>query len=103
MTTNTPLHDTPILGMVSRPSVEFAVEFGNAGSFWVEYPSGLVDLTRKHHLGDGSAALGPVVEVQSNPEPPTKTEDELDIEVDGGRKLRVNRRATALIVIDMQK
>ncbi|EEB93861.1 hypothetical protein MPER_07430 [Moniliophthora perniciosa FA553] len=89
--------------MVSRPPVEFAVEFGSSGTFWVEYPSGLVDLTRKHHLGDGSVPLGPVVEFKSNPEPPAKNENELDIAVDGGRRLRVDKNATALVIIDMQK
>ncbi|KAI3621891.1 isochorismatase hydrolase [Moniliophthora roreri] len=102
MAANTPFHDTPILGMVSRPPVESAIEFGGNGAFWVEYPSGLVDLTRKHHLGDRSGALGPVVESKSNPEPPAKANNELDIAVDGGRTLRVDKNAAALVVIDMQ-
>ncbi|KAG2044881.1 Isochorismatase hydrolase [Suillus americanus] len=45
-----PIHDTPILGMATRPRVSKAIEYGNIANFWVEYPSGLMDLTRSQHL-----------------------------------------------------
>lgn len=32
---NEPIHDTPILGMTTRPRVQNATEFGNPLSFWV--------------------------------------------------------------------
>ncbi|CCM04619.1 uncharacterized protein FIBRA_06803 [Fibroporia radiculosa] len=35
---------------MSRPHVSTPTEYGNAASFWVEYPTGLVDLTRQTHL-----------------------------------------------------
>ncbi|KAJ6621717.1 Isochorismatase hydrolase [Mycena sp. CBHHK59/15] len=90
-----PLHDTPILGMVARPRVETAIEYGGAATpqgFWTEYPSGLVDVSRTRHLPPGDAQA----------DAPAPTPDLLDIPVDGERTLRVKRDATALVVIDMQ-
>ncbi|KAI0052864.1 Isochorismatase hydrolase [Auriscalpium vulgare] len=92
MSTPAPVHDHPISGMTERPRVEEITEYGNAASFWVEYPSGLLDLTRSVHA-----------------EPPHKQASEpplqggqIDIPVDGGRTIRVDATKTALIVIDMQ-
>lgn len=85
-----PIHDTPILAMVQRPLVVSPTEYGNPASFWIEYPSGLVDLTRSQHLADDS----PPSAVASN---------QLEISVDGGRILRINDDTSALVIIDMQK
>jgi len=77
-----------------RPHVSSTTTYGNAslGSFWVEYPSGLVDVTR------------------STPNPPTdgsepsKPEERfVDIDVDGERKIRIDPKQSAIVVVDMQK
>ncbi|PCH38006.1 Isochorismatase hydrolase [Wolfiporia cocos MD-104 SS10] len=76
-----------------RPHVTEPIEYGNSASFWVEYPSGLVDLTRETHLskqGDG---------VQT---PPLRLETQLDIPVDGERTVRVAKDKSAIVIIDMQ-
>lgn len=86
-----PIHDTPILGMIARPTVETATEYGDPTNFWVEYPSGLVDLSRSQHL------------VEKNPEPRALQGTQLEIAVDGGRTIRVDKSKTAVVVIDMQK
>lgn len=88
-----PIHDTPILGMVSRPPVATAIEYGNAASFWVEYPSGLVDLSRTNHLDTSN----------KDAQPPALTQDQLEIAVEGGRTIRINKSASAVVIIDMQK
>jgi hypothetical protein len=89
-----PLHDTPIIGMVSRPNVPAPVEYGNDTSFWVEYPTGLVDLSRTQ---TDRLPSSPV----SSP-PPLKL-NQTEIEVDGGRIVRINKETTAIVIIDMQK
>ncbi|KAF9015134.1 Isochorismatase hydrolase [Cyathus striatus] len=90
-----PLHDTPILGMTTRPKVPVPVEYGNDASFWVEYPSGLVDLSRAQHLPkDAESAKGAT--------PPPLLSTQVEIDVNGGRSIRVAKDATALVVIDMQ-
>ncbi|KAI0348583.1 Isochorismatase hydrolase [Trametopsis cervina] len=73
-----------------RPHVAAATEYGNAASFWVEYPSGLVDLTSTSHLPADSAP------------PPLATHTQFEIGVEQSRVLRLNRATTALVVIDMQ-
>lgn len=106
MSDTTPQHDTPILGMVHRPKVPVATEYGNAASFWVEYPSGLVDLTRTTHLPNGALQNGDVVRdepAQDAPVPPLRAETQLEIPVDGGRVLRLSKKNTAIVVVDMQK
>lgn len=106
MTTPAPIYDTPILGMTTRPRVASAVEYGNAASFWVEYPSGLVDVTRTVHLKQGPLEDGDVAQSQAAeaaPIPPLKTETQLELPVDGDRVVRLVKERTALIVIDMQK
>ena len=89
-----PLHDTPIIDMVSRPNVPAPVEYGNDTSFWVEYPTGLVDLSRTDRL--------PAVDTESSSPPPLKS-NQAEIEVDGGRIVRINKETTAIVIIDMQK
>lgn len=95
-----PTHDTPILGMVTRPRVPNAVEYGNDTDFWVEYPSGLIDVSRQIHLPD-------IAEVETSSDsaynPPPLKSTQLDIRVDGDRVVRVDKAKTALVVIDMQK
>ncbi|KAL0576373.1 hypothetical protein V5O48_005632 [Marasmius crinis-equi] len=76
--------------MVSRPLVQSPIQYGDNASFWVEYPTGFIDVTRKHPL------------VEGNLEAPPKEADDLEIAVDGGRTVRVDAKATALVVIDMQ-
>ena len=89
------LHDTPIIDMVSRPNVPAPVEYGNDTSYWVEYPTGLVDLSRTDRLSSSA------VDTQSSP-PPLKS-NQAEIEVDGGRVVRINKETTAIVIIDMQK
>lgn len=83
-----PIHDTPILGMAQRPPVTEPVKLGNSASFWIEYPDGLVDLTRTNHVEPTT--------------PPPLNARQLDIRVDGGRKIRINKDSSALVIIDMQ-
>lgn len=78
-----------------RPRVDYAQVFGSIknGNFWVEYPSGLVDLTRTN----------PVTEESKLIDTPTKAENELDIHVDADRVIRIDPTRSAFVVIDMQK
>lgn len=84
----------PILGMETRPPPDKALEYGNAASYWVEYPSGLIDVSRSKHIDSRTG---------SNDTPPPIGPDQLDIPVNAGRTIRVKKNATALVVIDMQK
>jgi hypothetical protein len=88
-----PIHDTPILGMKMRPRVSEPVEYGGPASWWVEYPSGLMDLTRSMHLGSSTGAA----------KEGRRKQGEWDIPVDGDRTIRVDARKSALAVVDMQK
>jgi hypothetical protein len=81
----------PILGMATRLSPKVPLEYGDAVSFWVEYPSGLIDLSRSKH-----------VESTTDVTPPLSP-SQLDIRINAGRTIRIKKDATALIVIDMQK
>ncbi|KAG2159833.1 Isochorismatase hydrolase [Suillus bovinus] len=85
-----PIHDTPILGMATRPRVSKAIEYGNTPNFWVEYPSGLVDLTRSQHLTTDGV------------EPSLVSSTQFDIPVTGDRTIRVDKSKTAAVIIDMQ-
>ncbi|KAI0322636.1 Isochorismatase hydrolase [Amylostereum chailletii] len=84
-----PIHDAPILGMTIRPRVESPKEYGNAASFWVEYPSGLLDLTRSNRL-------------DANAVEPALAAGQIQIEVDGDRTVRLDPAKTAFVIIDMQ-
>ncbi len=104
--TDTPKHDTPILGMVKRPRIPVATEFGNAISWWVEYPTGLIDVTRTTHLPKGPLPEGDVAQDQPTrevPIPPLVKEAQLDIPVDGERTVRIATKNSAVVIIDMQK
>lgn len=86
-----PLHDTPILGMGARPRVQSPVEYGNDASFWVEYPTGLIDVSRSQHLNSLSGEIPPL------------TEGQLELSVDGDRAVRFSPKSSAIVIIDMQK
>jgi hypothetical protein len=77
--------------MATRPRVSKAIEYGNIANFWVEYPSGLMDLTRSQHLTIDGA------------EPSLVSSTQLDIPVTGDRTIRVDKSRTAAVIIDMQK
>lgn len=85
-----PKHDTPILGMATRPRVSKAIEYGNTANFWVEYPSGLIDLTRSQRLTTDAV------------EPSLVSSTQLDIPVTGDRTIRVDKSKAAAVIIDMQ-
>ena len=90
-----PIYDTPILGMKTRPRVEVATEYGNRASWWVEYPDGVVDLSRSVHLSEvGQGKVDKAGE---------KKKGQLDIPVDGERTIRIDASKSALVVVDMQK
>ncbi|KAI6136612.1 Isochorismatase hydrolase [Pisolithus sp. B1] len=75
-----PVYDMPIYSVIGRPRVSGAVECGNAASFWVEYPSGLVNFSRSQHVAGHS-----------------------HIAVDGDRIIRIDQAAAAVTIIDVQK
>ncbi|RDB29161.1 Peroxyureidoacrylate/ureidoacrylate amidohydrolase RutB [Hypsizygus marmoreus] len=79
--------------MSVRPPPPTPVEYGNSSSFWVEYPSGLVDLTRTHRLSPSEAQTGL---------PPVKASGQADITVNGGRTIRIDTKSSAMVIIDMQ-
>ncbi|KAH8120156.1 Isochorismatase hydrolase [Phellopilus nigrolimitatus] len=85
--------------MQTRPLVEKPTEYGNAASFWVEYPSGLVDLTRSTHL---AAASGEDDTIDDGASDPPCMRGQLDVAVDGARTVRFDAKSSALVVIDMQ-
>lgn len=75
------------------PLLREAKTFGNVtnGSFWVEYPSGLIDLTRSCPLVPGVSKA------------PAKSNGQLEIEVEGNRTLRIDVKKAAIVIVDMQK
>ena len=86
----------PAFAKVQSPLV-----FGNPGSFWVEYPSGLVDLTRpSSNRPDGSTNISAAKE--SDP-PALDTKSQFELHVEDDRVLRLNKSTTAIVIIDMQK
>ena len=92
--------------MSNNPTVEKAVEYGNALSFWVEYPSGLVDLSRTVHLPKGPLGNGQVIQSENAQEvslPPFTKEIHFEFPVEHDRIVRVNKARSAMIIIDMQK
>ncbi|KJA29455.1 hypothetical protein HYPSUDRAFT_521472 [Hypholoma sublateritium FD-334 SS-4] len=95
-TAATPIHDTPISDLIMRPKVPSPVEYGNDTDFWVEYPSGLVDLSRADHLPADVAAA-------AKASPPPLKSTQAEIEVNGERLIRVDKEKTAIVIIDMQK
>jgi len=75
---------------MAHPFVSAPVQFGSGPAFWVEYPSGLVDLSRAHPLSDNSGEM-----------PPLKS-GQVDIAVKGGRTVRIDTKSSAMVIIDMQ-
>ncbi|KDR84961.1 hypothetical protein GALMADRAFT_218034 [Galerina marginata CBS 339.88] len=82
--------------MIERPRVPLPVEYGNDTAFWVEYPTGLIDVSRATRLPAEAAK-------DAAYQPPPLKATQLDIPVDGNRVVRVDKEKTALVVIDMQK
>jgi hypothetical protein len=82
----------------TRPLPQNPTEYGNVASFWVEYPSGLIDLSRSRHILE----KGPGSKVFDVP-PPLDAESQLDIPVDQERTVRINKSSSAIVIIDMQK
>lgn len=80
--------------MATRPNVRTPVEYGNDTDFWVEYPTGLIDISRKTHLQSvADSAEGP---------PPLQP-TQVDIKVDRGKTVRIDKETSAIVIIDMQK
>ncbi|GJJ12793.1 hypothetical protein Clacol_007038 [Clathrus columnatus] len=77
------------------PNLTKVKTFGNIEnrSFWTEYPSGLIDLTRNH----------PPTSVVTTGSEPSKEGNELEFEVDGDRRVRVDPKQSAIVIVDMQK
>jgi len=75
------------------PFVKEVKTFGNPGSdnFWVEYPSGLLDLTRSAPPRSATAQV------------PAKAAGHIEFEVNGERKLRIDPKKSAVVIVDMQK
>ncbi|KAG6911987.1 hypothetical protein DXG01_000235 [Tephrocybe rancida] len=76
---------------MARP-VHTPTQYGSNDSFWVEYPSGLVDLTRSHPLSE-TAEDQLLPELQAG---------QIEIAAEGGRKIRIDSGSTAMVIIDMQ-
>ena len=77
---------------IPRPRVQQPVTFGDPadGNFWVEYPDGLIDITRSGTQLLNGGKHGPA-------------EREVEIDVHGDRHVRLATIKTALVIIDMQK
>lgn len=82
-----------------RPHVAEPIQYGNASSFWVEYPSGLIDLTRETRL----TPKNNVETVTTNGEPPLWVGTQLEVPVDGERVVRMAKARSAMVIVDMQK
>lgn len=78
---------TPILllTMSVRPNVTARTKYGTPDSYWVEYPDGLVDMSRR---GQGKEPKGGKL---------------VEFNVQGERRVRIDTGITALVVVDMQK
>ncbi|KAK0208239.1 Isochorismatase hydrolase [Desarmillaria ectypa] len=76
--------------MASRPPVSSVTKYGNNASFWVEYPCGLIDLTRK--------LSAPIAEH----DPPPLLPGQLNVTVDEDRTIRIDAKSSAVVIIDMQ-
>ncbi|GLB36124.1 putative isochorismatase hydrolase [Lyophyllum shimeji] len=81
-----------LTAMASRPLVPTPTQYGRDSSFWVEYPSGLVDLSRTHPLQDAA----------ETPSPPPLKAGQVEISVEGNRTIRVDTKSTVMVIIDMQ-
>lgn len=79
-----------------RPLVKQPKTFGFSGNgdFWTEYPSGLVDVTRNR---------APITSGAGSGDDPSILPGELEIDVLGDRRVRLDTAKTAIVIIDMQK
>ncbi|KAJ3734825.1 Isochorismatase hydrolase [Lentinula guzmanii] len=84
---------------MSAPHVSKPVEFGDpkSGDFCVEYPNGLVDLSRTNHLEHQKRS-----DPGSSVTTPTLRPGQLDIPVTGDKTVRLDTDKTAFVIIDMQ-
>lgn len=106
-----PLHDTPILGMATRPYLQSPKVYGGTldveggAGYWVEYPDGLMDLTRTHWIHPESQQNGANENAATGGPPPLDAQTQTEIEVKGDpkRRIRVSNEKSALVVVDMQK
>lgn len=109
-------YDTPILGMTSRPLVSRAIEYGDptSNNFWVEYPNGLIDLSRSTHLKEIKRSAEKQLDIDTD-QPgaqdiletgatitPSLLPGQLEVPVTGDRTIRVDTEKTAVVIIDMQ-
>jgi hypothetical protein len=108
--TSTPAHQNGATSVKHRPRISTAVEYGSAASFWVEYPTGLVDLTRTVHLPKAEKAESvpeepdkDLVHTDTARIPPLIADKQWELEVEGDRSLRVSKANSAFVIIDMQK
>ncbi|KZV95637.1 Isochorismatase hydrolase [Exidia glandulosa HHB12029] len=77
-----------------HPRVTAPTRWGDApDNFWLEYPSGLVDLSRTH--------LNTTVLTDPPPEI-TPASGLWDVPLDGGRTGRLDPKKSALVIVDMQ-
>ncbi|EKM83902.1 hypothetical protein AGABI1DRAFT_110512 [Agaricus bisporus var. burnettii JB137-S8] len=105
-----PLHDTPILGMATRPYLQSPKVYGGTldveggAGYWVEYPDGLMDLTRTHWIHPESQQNGANENAATGGPPPLDAQTQTEIEVKGDpkRRIRVSNEKSALVVVDMQ-
>ncbi|KAG6890428.1 hypothetical protein C0995_008782 [Termitomyces sp. Mi166 len=74
-----------------RPLVPTPTQYGRDGFFWVEYPSGLVDLSRSHPLSDAAEVC-----------PPPLQAEQAEFAVENQCTIRIDTRSTAMVIIDMQ-
>ena len=86
-----------------RPHVAEPIEYGNASSFWVEYPSGLIDLTRETHIAPKNNDETVTTNGTRTIEPPLHYSTQLEIPVDGNRVVRLAKARSAVVIVDMQK
>ncbi|KAJ3790975.1 Isochorismatase hydrolase [Lentinula aff. detonsa] len=94
---------------MSAPHVSKPVEFGDPklGDFCVEYPNGLVDLSRSNHLdhqkpSDIDTTEEPGAQPGSSVTTPPLRPGQLDIPVTGDKTVRLDTKKTAFVIIDMQ-
>ncbi|KAF5390346.1 hypothetical protein D9757_002961 [Collybiopsis confluens] len=102
--------------MKARPRVSQPVQYGSASdSFWVEYESGLIDLSRSTPLRDLKASAETQIGLNTKTEPgaqdiletktsitPTLLPGQLDVSVAGDRLIRLDTQKSAVVIIDMQ-
>lgn len=78
----------------TRPRVSNPTIYGNirTGRYWLEHPSGLIDVTAENAEPD---------QVKDSSLEPSA--DRLEFDVVGDRRVRLSTEKCALVVIDMQK